>query len=284
MNNIISFLNQDSYQIYNRHVAKYFKSVNAAIMLSELINRYDYHTAQKELTSHEKYGDGWFYFTCDKAEERTYLSRKEQDTALKILKEKGFIESKVFGLPAKRYFKINEEKIIETFFSKKDSSMSKKDNLELKKSTTYEGEKRQTAHIYKEPHKDPYVGTSTTNEQLVDDDVVHKYAIEEEESESEKNISESEESNASKLKSYIKKRSPEWGDEWDLPLDLFEFLIEKYGIAYVTDQISYMLSQHNQSILDSKASYKKKKVPPVVKPDSYLKISCDKNWAQSKFK
>lgn len=150
----LSFLNNESFQMYNRNVAKHCKSINAAIILSELINRYEYHFDRDELTSHEKYGEGWFYFTIDKCEERTCLTRREQDTALKILKSEGLIEWSVFGLPAKRYFKVNEEKILAIFgLSKNLSSMSKTNKLVYTKQTNRTQEPIHIKETYEETLK-----------------------------------------------------------------------------------------------------------------------------------
>jgi hypothetical protein len=119
----LSFLNHDSYQTYNRNIAKKLKSVTAAIMLSELVNRYEYHANRDELV--EKDDLNWFYFTAEKCEERTCLSRREQDTGIKILEAYDFIQKKSIGLPAKRHFRLREDKILEALsLSRKDSSLA----------------------------------------------------------------------------------------------------------------------------------------------------------------
>lgn len=154
---VLSFLNQDSYQIYNRNIAKYCQSVNAAILLSDLINRLEYHSTRDELVCSEKYGNGWFYYTSEKCQERTILSRREQDSAIKILREKGLIQVQTFGLPARRHFQVNEEKILEIFgFSKKVYSLAENAKLDSTKAPNCVGGKRQTAPIYKELYKELY--------------------------------------------------------------------------------------------------------------------------------
>jgi hypothetical protein len=151
----LSFLNQDNYQIYNRQIAKFCESVSAAIMLSELVNRFEYHVARNELSSHPKYGDGWFYLTVDKAEDRTCLSRKEQLSALKILKNLELIESCEFGLPNKRYFKLKENKILQVMgLSKNSSSTPQTDVLDGPERTYQKVPNGRTAHIYKEPNEE----------------------------------------------------------------------------------------------------------------------------------
>lgn len=152
----ISLLNSNHYQVYNREIAKKLKSVNAAIMLSELINRHEYHSAKDELI-YIKETSGWFYYTIDLCEDRTALSRKEQATAVKILKKHELVDQKNFGLPQKRHFKINENKILEFFgLSNNVYKMSQTDKLEMPNGTNCNVRKGQTApYIYKELHKEP---------------------------------------------------------------------------------------------------------------------------------
>jgi hypothetical protein len=267
---ILSFLNQDSYQLYNRHVARYCGNINAAVMLSELINRFEYHHKNGELSSHEKYGDDWFYLTMEKAEERTCLSRKEQDLALKTLKNKNFIETCIFGLPAKRYFKLNEEKILEIFgLSKKHSSLSKRDKLDCTKGTNLDDQKGQTAHIYKNPtkehHEEP---TTTTGKKAVE--VVHK------------KISEEDKKVCVNMQAYLANRVTVWGDAWKIPIDIFEYLCQKYGANYLNDQILYIIDKQIQALKDENSPYKKRKTEAISKPETYLKLSCQENYACSK--
>lgn len=59
--------------------------------------------------------DGWFYKSAKEWEEETCLSRREQDTAKKILKKKGFMETKlakVNGAPT-LHFRMNVPAILE---------------------------------------------------------------------------------------------------------------------------------------------------------------------------
>ncbi len=275
----LSFLNENAYQTYNRHIARDLKSVNAAIMLSELVNRRHYHTEHNELNSHEKYGDGWFYLTIDKAEERTCLSRKEQDHGLNILKKHGLITAVHFGLPMKRYFKIHDDKVLEIFgLSKKLSNLSetaklgKKVRKEIKeniidcpKGTNYAVPKGQSAHIYKEPYKEPHIRTTTS---LAVEDV--------------HNIKKSENIQAAKeMQSSLEKKSSTWGDAWKIPISIFIKLIEMYNIPYVTDQIFHIVQQQNTALNDEKKLSSKNKTRRIDKPESYLRLACENNYALS---
>lgn len=155
---ILSFLNSDSYQVYNREIARLCKSVNAAIMLSELIGDYQAFAKSGQLASHEKHGPGWFYLTVERCEERTCLSKVEQANGLKILKQMEFIEQVEFGLPCRRYFKLNEEKILNALgLSKNSSSKTETVQLDRLKPSNHVDGNSPTAPIYKEPKEEPYL-------------------------------------------------------------------------------------------------------------------------------
>lgn len=161
----LSFLNNESYQTYNRNIAKQLRSVNAAIMLSELIQRYQNHKKQKELINHETYGEAWFFYTHETGEERTCLSRFEQDNGIKKLEEAGYIQKITFGLPARRHFRILSKNIMESLlFSKKHSSLRESDKLDCEKVTNQIDENSQT-HIYKNSIEELYVKNNNNNNQ-----------------------------------------------------------------------------------------------------------------------
>ena len=136
MNNVnifLDFLNREHYQIYYTPIARYLKSVDAAILLSELVQRHQYHQARNELQVIPGKGEGWFYHTQESIEERLALGRKTQDRAIEILKEFKLIDVVRFGLPCKRYFRINFEGFQD--LSKNLSSLSKTDKLDCPKRT-----------------------------------------------------------------------------------------------------------------------------------------------------
>ncbi len=109
----LDLLDSGNFQTYNRKVAKELGSVNAAIMLSELVNRYNYHKDNQELLTYKKHEGVWFYYTVEKCEERTVLSRKEQETAIKILEKRGLFTKRAIGIPPKRHFCLEMKKILE---------------------------------------------------------------------------------------------------------------------------------------------------------------------------
>ena len=270
MTTCLSFLNNEEYQTYNRRIAKFCGSVDAAIMISELINRFEYHTKNNELTSHSSHGDNWFYYTIELCEERTCLSRKQQDAALNILIEKGLIEKKSFGVPAKRHFRINEEKILELYgLSKRHSSLYQSDKLDCTNRTNQFVPTGQT--IYKnsieEPQEEPQLTTTTTSSGFVVDEV-----------EIDKSIEATEQA-AQALQAFLQSRAEIWDDpKWNVSLRLLLTLMKCHGIAYVSDQVTHMIQQEMQAIKDEKTS-RKDKTKRISKPESYLRLACEKNFA-----
>jgi hypothetical protein len=148
-------LNGDDFRLYNITVAKFLQDIHASIMISELISSRKYYASQEGLFSDEKHGEGWFYRTQEKIEERTCLTRKNQDHSNKILIDIGWIEKIVIGLPAKRYFKINDDKILSDLnFSNNHSSLSVLDKLDCPKGTNLIVQNGQTAQYREENNKE----------------------------------------------------------------------------------------------------------------------------------
>lgn len=58
--------------------------------------------------------DGWFYKSQQEWTEETCLTRREQETARKKLKEKGILEEVSSGIPKKLFFRINLEQLLQT--------------------------------------------------------------------------------------------------------------------------------------------------------------------------
>lgn len=125
-----------NYRTYNVEVARALGSIHAAIVLSEIASAFDTFREQGNLT--KKDGIEWVYITHESLEERTILSRKEQDTAIRTLESFNLIKKRVIGIPPKRYFSFNHKemtnfqtecikKYTETQNKKKSANMSLRD-------------------------------------------------------------------------------------------------------------------------------------------------------------
>lgn len=76
---------------------------NAVYFLGYLAEKHEYYISRKELCS-----EGYFYVTADDCRRDIKLTSREQETAISRLKEAGFVESKLKGVPAKRHFRFTD--------------------------------------------------------------------------------------------------------------------------------------------------------------------------------
>lgn len=152
--NPLDLLDSGNFQTYNRKVAKALGSINAAILLSELVNRYQYHRDLNELLHYEKYPGTWFYYTVEKCEERTVLSRKEQETAIKILEKHGLFEKRSIGIPPKRHFCLNLDRIHEFIGAASNNVYKTPEKGDMKGPKGAERNDRK-GPSNKEPYKEP---------------------------------------------------------------------------------------------------------------------------------
>lgn len=102
---ILNTLASENYFIVNRDLIKNL-GLESAVMLGELASEYSYFQKNNELEN------DWFYSTLENIEERTTLSKYNQNKIISDLKKKGIIETKLKGVPARRYIKINEDKLL----------------------------------------------------------------------------------------------------------------------------------------------------------------------------
>lgn len=87
---------------YHAALAKALKSVNAGILLSQLL--YWQPKASR--------ADGFFWKTREEIYDETALSRREQETARKILREAGITEEQRLGVPARVHFRVDMDALI----------------------------------------------------------------------------------------------------------------------------------------------------------------------------
>ncbi len=78
-----------------------FKSVPVGLLLSQMLYWFG-KGANK---------DGWIYKTVNELQAETGLSRHQQNTALKILRRHGIVETKKAGIPAKRHIRIDTTRL-----------------------------------------------------------------------------------------------------------------------------------------------------------------------------
>ena len=92
MHPLAKLVTDSNYHTYNLDLARSLGSLAASIVLCKLLQRHTYHQENNQLIKLRDKEGLWFYLTQEKCEEQTFLSRREQDTAIKILREKGLIK------------------------------------------------------------------------------------------------------------------------------------------------------------------------------------------------
>ncbi|MCM1166661.1 MAG: hypothetical protein NC299_14225 [Lachnospiraceae bacterium] len=106
MDEIFKLLNPDNTVTINRPLAHAF-GTNEAIIYSALIAKQAYYDKHNMLDE-----DGCFYSTIADLQESTGLTRYQQDGAIKYLAETGLIECCKKGIPARRFFRVNNDIVL----------------------------------------------------------------------------------------------------------------------------------------------------------------------------
>lgn len=86
---------------FNKHYVFIGCGINGALMLSQLVY----------WTSRTKDNDGWIFKTHHEWTMETGLTRREQDTARKTLKDLGFLSEKKVGVPRRVFFRVERENL-----------------------------------------------------------------------------------------------------------------------------------------------------------------------------
>jgi|TARA_R100000544_G_C2225321_1_gene60292 hypothetical protein len=110
-------LSSSAFLVLNKKLAKEI-GLKEAVLLADLISKEEYFIANGMT-------DGWFFNTEANIEADTTLNSYHQRKCLKMLKKHKIIETKRKGIPAKQYFKINEQQVLQIL-----------NNLSAKNSTT----------------------------------------------------------------------------------------------------------------------------------------------------
>lgn len=120
-----NLLSMNGFVIANKKLSREI-GLNASVMIGMLYSEYSFWTESEKLTQ-----DGYFYCTREKIEYNTGLTPHEQRTAIKKLVELQILETKLDGMPAKTYYKIDESRLLLIL-----QDVKKVDNKSLKNLTT----------------------------------------------------------------------------------------------------------------------------------------------------
>ena len=114
---MLQLIASSSFLTVNMAIAKQVGN-DAAILLAELASSQVYFEGNGMLT------DGMFFETVELIEDRTNLTKYQQAKAVKVLEESGILRTKLKGIPAKRYFFVDGEKIVELVDHKKSKNLT----------------------------------------------------------------------------------------------------------------------------------------------------------------
>lgn len=107
LNSIFQLLNDGNTLYFNRLLA-HSMGVHENIIYLSLLTKYYYYVSKKP----DSVSDGWFYCTIADLQESTAFSGKQQTKAINNLVNMGVLETKLQGVPAKRYFKIVDDIVL----------------------------------------------------------------------------------------------------------------------------------------------------------------------------
>jgi hypothetical protein len=123
----LQLFGNDAFISVNKHLAKQIGLVEACFF-GELISKYKHYKSQNQLIDNK-----WFYVTIKSIEESIGLKEDWQESVIKKLVKTGLIEKKRMGLPAKRYFSINVQKLMDIYLKKQDESNGENDKKQGEK-------------------------------------------------------------------------------------------------------------------------------------------------------
>ena len=109
-------LSSTAFLVLNKNLAREI-GLKAAVLLSDLISKEEYFITKGM-------SDGWFFNTEANIQEDTTLNPYHQRKCIKTLKNLNLISVKRKGIPAKQYFKINEEQVLQILNNLTDKNLT----------------------------------------------------------------------------------------------------------------------------------------------------------------
>ena len=123
-------LSSTAFIVLNKELARQV-GLKEAVLLADLISKEEYFIANGMT-------DGWFFNTEANIEKDTTLNSYHQRKCIKVLKDKELIEVKRKGIPAKQYFKINEQQVLQILNNlsvKKQPTINKNKEIRITNNT-----------------------------------------------------------------------------------------------------------------------------------------------------
>lgn len=134
MDEIFKLLNPDNTMTINRPLA-HALGTSEAIIYSALIAKQAYYEQREMLDE-----DGYFFCTISDLQESTGLTRYQQDGAIKNLIDVNLIECCKKGIPARRFFRVNDNvDLLRTLLQKGEEIMQSLNPLAGKTANKFVG-------------------------------------------------------------------------------------------------------------------------------------------------
>ena len=99
----LQLIRSDGYWSVSKLLVNYFKSIEKALFLSEIIAKENFFRERNQLKDNK-----WFFLTYDRIRETTFLSVNKQRRFVKELVKENIISIKTMGIPSKQYYCINK--------------------------------------------------------------------------------------------------------------------------------------------------------------------------------
>jgi hypothetical protein len=133
MNKYANLLTSDAFIPLNKFLLHKFKDLHTVAFLGYLIDKYKYFSKNNMITIIDN--KEYFFNVHNDIEGSLYLTAHQQRNCMKILKEFNLVETKLKGIPAKTFYCINFDNIIDLFDTPIDN-----DKTTLTKSIDYHNE------------------------------------------------------------------------------------------------------------------------------------------------
>ena len=133
MNKYANLLTSDAFIPLNKFLLHKFKDLHTVAFLGYLIDKYKYFSKNNMITIIDN--KEYFFNVHNDIEGSLYLTAHQQRNCMKILKEFNLVETKLKGIPAKTFYCINFDNIIDLL----DTPINN-DNTTLRKSIDYPNE------------------------------------------------------------------------------------------------------------------------------------------------
>ena len=122
-------LSQSAFTISNKAILRFIGNHKANALYTYLIDKYYYFSENKMITYIDN--EEYFFNVTEDIENDIILTPTDIRNAVTLLTNLGMIKSKLKGIPAKRFFCINFDKLDEVFLNKETNRIEKQDVKKL---------------------------------------------------------------------------------------------------------------------------------------------------------